>query len=247
MEDDDDLFMDDDDTALEIQRKLYEQSRIQQEDNKNNSRLTLSKVLYTVERFLKNTTSKYKVIGGRAVTAWLNPEHQGLSNTEKEYIQSTDWDITVYGDDTVAKQFRDQLNSYLSKELHTSFDERSSLTTDNGARIYQIGIPEGSDSTEWIIDVHGEKFDRAVLLSGIWYSNLKDLIADIDYALEHIPGEKLTKRWTRKDMLQKAIRDISRFNRVVYNQLCEECRKTNRETLTGFNLNCTEILSVCRK
>ncbi len=241
MDDDSDF---DDEEAKTIQLNLLKMSLQQKDDDRHTTKLTLNRVLNSIGEYLHQMHG-YKVIGGRAVNAWLNPQHLKLSFEELEMVKSIDWDIVVLGDDGVAKGFFKKLAGYLSTKLKTQFDIRSTLTTREGYRIFQLGIPEGSDHTEWICDVHGElKLGDTITISNIVYPNLKSLLEDIQQALEQIP-DKLTKRWTRMELLKRAMNDIRDFNTEIYNKICSECKRGGVEHITGFDLKCDDLEKMC--
>ena len=48
-----------------------------------------------VAQFLRQTPLPYKIMGGKAVQAWLNPDERRLTDVQRVWIRTQDWDITV--------------------------------------------------------------------------------------------------------------------------------------------------------
>jgi hypothetical protein len=236
----------------------------------------LENILDSVGYYLKSISNKkYKVIGGRAVTAWLNPEHEGLTDEDKKIVKESDWDIAVYGKDkgedkenNEAFNFTKELLKHLEDEYNIKFEERlGGNVKKNDVTIYQIGIDEGN-TTIWFVDVHAEEniieispYDKYVMvkynqpdwsktiveLNGINYINLKQLIESFMYAM-YMTNDKFGKRLRRKNLLYDAIQDINNFNPVVKEFLCKECyTDTEEENITGYKLKCEEIKVKCKK
>lgn len=244
----------DDEEVLAIQKKLLQQRIEEVKHGHEETTSALQEVFSHLKEFLRHSSVPYKVVGGTAVTAWLNPKHQDLSPEELAHIRSTDWDIEILGDNKDALTFARKIVTYLEAKTGNKFDKRFedvvSMPFLPGFYVYQIGIADGPTRTEWIIDIHGQKEeefhpDDTVVFDGIRYPNLKVLIDQITQALEDRPEYKGTKRLARKMLLQSAMKDIHRFNPPVYKLICTQCRKTGAETLTGFNLDCEQLEHFC--
>jgi len=233
--------------AISIQKRLLEQ--------KNQPEKQPLDVLFDhVRTYLKGLKFPYRVVGGRAINAWLNPEHKFLNREEKQLVKSTDWDIEILGSNEDALEIAKDLVSYLEKKMKTKFDKRFEniivMPFLPGFYVYQIGVPDGMTKTEWVVDVHGQtekefKKGSLVLIDGIQYPNLKTLLEQVEQALFNDPGNKGTKRFQRKLLIEQALKDISIMNKPIFNQLCSQCNRGGKESLTGFNLDCETIREMC--
>lgn len=217
--------------------------------------LDLVTILTEVGVFLQhNSNIAYKVIGGRAVTAWLDPARVEPQNL-REHLITMDWDLVIRGDydkkynNKQAELFARSLMNYLSKTLNTKFEFRDTLSMqeDIETRIFQIGFAEGSKETHYIVDIHSEeasKYDKygEYMFNNIRYPNLKGLINSLDFVINMGVQDKITKRVARKLLLKKAMEEIFMFNENVTKQLFKQCEIFGREQLTGYNMNCEMIL-----
>jgi len=232
-----------------LQKILIHEGMIRKENSVN----LLEKILEEVGNYLKsNSNIPYKVIGGKAVSNWLNPDNKKLKKEELEHIKTIDWDIAVMGDNTKSRKLTIDIHKHLEQKFDTTLEIRKdntmTINSNSNIYVYQVGIPDNK-KIEWIVDIHAEnekEFDmnNTVMLNNIRYPNLKNLINGIQEAIEQDPF-KLVKRITRKNLLEQAMKDIFRFNTYVSNEICKQCINNNYETLTGYNLNCYKIIRLC--
>jgi len=237
-----------------LQKTLIQKAQIQ----KNKVTHVIDDIHNSIREYLRNVKIPYRVVGGMAVNMWLNPEHKGLTLKEKEFVTTNDWDIEVLGGNDLAKSLTRNLLKYLTERYGKKASFISVLNDTmvmpflKGFYVYRIGIEDGAHTTEWIVDIHGQseenfKLKDIVLFEGIKYQNLKSLLSDIEIAIEENPGSKGVKRFTRKDLLYQALKDISRFNPKVLNILCDQCENNETEQITGYNIDCETIKKLCPK
>lgn len=232
-----------------LQKTLIQEGMFRKENSVN----LLEKILEEVGNYLKsNPNTPYKVIGGKAVSNWLNPEHKKLKKEELEHIKTIDWDLAVMGHNKMSRKLTIDIHKHLEQKFNTTLeirkDDTMTINSNSNIYVYQVGIPDNK-KIEWIVDIHAEnekEFDmnNTVIFNNIRYPNLKNLIKGIQEAIEENPF-KLVKRFTRKNLLEQAMKDIFRFNTYVSKEICKQCINNNYETLTGYNLNCYKIIRLC--
>jgi len=223
------------------------------------SGLLIKKIIFEdVAEFLKGLTLsrkiKYKVIGGMAIKAWMNPNLHGMTDFEKSQMATSDWDIVIEGTNRDARNLTIDISKFLEKKYRsfvtTRLDDTLKLSADDDIYIYQVGIlDDGIGKVEWIVDVHGEEsideFSIIKMENDIWYSNLKDIIEQTEYALEKT-GLKAVKRGTRLRLISEAIKEIKRLNPKMYENICFSCAKWSSENFTGLKLNCADLEIQCK-
>jgi len=256
MSDTEDSDFDDDLEALAIQKVLLAKRIQEAKAEHQETAKQLSNIFSHLAEFLRKVDIPYRIVGGTAVSAWLNPRHQSLTKEQLDYVKTTDWDIEILGGNKEALELIKKISAYLEEKTGHVFDKRFSNIVEMGflpgMYVYQLGIADGPRLTEWIIDVHGQKKEvfrpnETVLFDGLRYPNLKVLIEDIQAAIDENPGNKGVKRFTRKILLQEAIKDINRFNPVVFKAICQDCKDKSNEKMTGYNLDCKTLADYCGK
>lgn len=219
---------------------------------KKQEQLRMEKILAEIKAYIRTLHDfPYIVEGDRAVSAWLNPSNKGLSKEELDLVKTVDWDISVVGDKEdaryLARKMHRELEEILGFELKLRDDDTLRMMFRDGV-IYQIGIQDDR-KIEWMIDIHSGEYslDQSVMIDGIRYPKLKFLIDSIDQALQE-NKMKMVKRLTRRNLLEKALTDMSRFNPVFFNTfICEACIHDGHENITGYDLDCKDILPFCSK
>lgn len=232
-----------------LQKVLIKEGMIRKEKSDN----LLDEILKEVGNYLQsNPNIKYKVIGGKAVSAWLNPDNKKLNQQELDHVKTIDWDLVVIGDNNDSRELAINIHEHIRKKFGTTLEIRKDNTMtfkpNSNVYVYQVGIPD-SKKIEWIVDVHAEnkkEFDmnNTVMFNNIRYPNLKNLIKSIEIAMKD-DLLKLLKRTVRKNLLKKAMEDIFRFNKYVSNEICKQCIDNKYEKITGYNLNCYKIIKLC--
>jgi hypothetical protein len=231
----------DEDEEIMIQKLMLKQSI----KNKQTQTDHYINILKYIGELLKKETKIYKVVGGRAMTAWFNPDNANLSEKEKEVVLSTDWDIEVHSTDSDAKIFRDKMYDELTSKFGKNFEKRQ--MTLNDMNIHQIGISD-PQKVEYIVDIHvqeePELWKKRINLDGIFYMNLKSLLESIEKTLSE-SFMKVAKRQDRRTLIKSSLQNIKLFNPTLYKKICDECEKSPNETITGFNLICEDIKKMC--
>jgi len=252
----DKLFEEDDDVVNNLQ-KIIIQQRLEEEKtklDKYGGRLgDLFKCVGTFLKTHEQSIPPYRITGGAAVSAWLNPKNENIPKDQLQYLITSDWDIEILGNNEQALDLAKRIKGYLVKEcgkkdITDRFDTVVVMSGEElkGLRVYQIGLDDINE-TRYFVDVHGQiennfQKNNIVKLDGLRYPNLKTLISDTENCMV---GEKMAKRYSRVQLLQKAIQDIKMFNPDVYREICQQCISKGVEKLTGFNLNCNALKKLC--
>jgi hypothetical protein len=199
--------------------------------------------------FLLNVNMEYKIVGGKSVKAWLNTENSRITVDDRKFLKSDDYDIIVKGTNEDGKKFISLLHLHLISKFgdyfRTQLDDIM-ITSQEDEYVYRLGLYRG----DWIVDVHAEqesKYDLkpSVKINGLTYINLKTIIEDINYLFDNNRLTKAVKRAKRKLILETALKDISMFNNELFKRICDLCKVSGKENITGYNLNCEDILKKC--
>lgn len=190
------------------------------------------KVEKYIKQYLRQLSSPYVIHGGQALTAWLKP-------TNSKHYRSDDWDIMVpRGSYQYANEIADYLHHQTGQEAEIipHVLKKKAIVT-----IYRIRL-----NRKYVVDIHNNpdyNYSHTISIGGIRYARLKYIMDNLIRLSQNRDG-KSSKRFNRKEMVEAALRNVKKFNRLVYIQLDFQCQQKGYETLTGYNLNCDLIRAI---
>jgi hypothetical protein len=165
-------------------------------------------IILALQSFLRSSTIKYTIIGGRAVMRYVDDKN--LSPSEKILLQSFDYDILVYD----SQVRRDQMVILASEEITNKLKESGMGFVKLVDRILpavdvvQIGY-ELNNSIKFFADFHFKKeIDLSIVkIDGLYYPTTDWILQELVDTMNTESEIKSLKRYTRHRLLQSQMNE----------------------------------------
>jgi hypothetical protein len=165
-------------------------------------------IILALQSFLRSSTIKYTIIGGRAVMRYVDDKN--LSPSEKILLQSFDYDILVYD----SQVRRDQMVILASEEITNKLKESGMGFVKLVDRILpavdvvQIGY-ELNNSIKFFADFHFKKeIDLSIVkIDGLYYPTTDWILQELVDTMNTESEMKSLKRYTRHRLLQSQMNE----------------------------------------
>jgi ERCC4-related helicase len=234
----DDLTLDDFDIPDDILANKMKQIKFELSIDKKDFEDKLFDILENFLKYQKN----YVLIGGKAIAGYINI--QKLDKQARILIESFDYDFKIIGTNKDRLKFINALTDYCKTSLKKfGFDGIQFFTNElKNFDIIQLGYEIGN-TVKFFADFHiTPSFDNIVKINNINYPGIPWLITEILNTLTEESMIKSWKRLTRKEILEKALKNNHLFKKEFLKMLCNRCfNKQNIDYIVGKSYSCEDF------